>query len=202
MFIAFEGIDGSGKSTQIKLFAEYLRSKSINTFLTVEPGGTNSSEMINTIVRKFDIPKESRLLLFIADRIIHIKKIEEKLSEGRWVLTDRYSYSTLAYQGYGEGIAIKVIDDLLQRFCPLMPEVTFLLNISPESAINRIYTGDVIEKKGYDFYRRVRNGYLELAKRDKRVWIIDASGDIQQVHKRIIEKWENEVKRTKSGISA
>jgi len=202
LFIAFEGIDGSGKSTQIKLFAEYLRSKSINTFLTVEPGGTNSSEMINTIVRKFDIPKESRLLLFIADRIIHIKKIEEKLSEGRWVLTDRYSYSTLAYQGYGEGIAIKVIDDLLQRFCPLMPEVTFLLNISPESAINRIYTGDVIEKKGYDFYRRVRNGYLELAKRDKRVWIIDASGDIQQVHKRIIEKWENEVKRTKSGISA
>ncbi len=202
MFIAFEGIDGSGKSTQIKLFAEYLRSKSIDTFLTVEPGGTDSSEMINTIVRKFDIPKESRLLLFIADRIIHIKKIEEKLNEGRWVLTDRYSYSTLAYQGYGEGIAIKVIDDLLQRFCPLMPEVTFLLNISPESAINRIYTGDVIEKKGYDFYRRVRNGYLELAKRDKRVLIIDASGDIQQVHKKIIEKWENEVKRIKSGISA
>jgi len=202
LFIAFEGIDGSGKSTQIKLFAEYLRSKSIDTFLTVEPGGTDSSEMINTIVRKFDIPKESRLLLFIADRIIHIKKIEEKLNEGRWVLTDRYSYSTLAYQGYGEGIAIKVIDDLLQRFCPLMPEVTFLLNISPESAINRIYTGDVIEKKGYDFYRRVRNGYLELAKRDKRVLIIDASGDIQQVHKKIIEKWENEVKRIKSGISA
>ncbi len=201
MFIAFEGIDGSGKSTQIKLFKDYLKSKSIDAFVTAEPGGTEASKMLDFIIRNFDIPTEARLLLFISDRIIHIKEIEEKLNRGEWVLTDRYSYSTLAYQGYGECMDIKMIRELLDRFCPLMPAVTFLLNISPKCAINRAGMHDLIERKGYEFYRQVSEGYLQLTKNDKRIVVIDASGSINDVHKKIIEKWENEIERTKSRIS-
>ena len=124
MFIAFEGIDGSGKTTQIKLFNDYLKAELIKTFLTAEPGGTVISKSIDSIVRKYDISAEARLLLFLADRVIHIKKIREMMSKGFMVLTDRYSYSTVAYQGYGEGLDVNMIWKMLDLFCPLVPDAT------------------------------------------------------------------------------
>ncbi len=195
MFIAFEGIDGSGKTTQIKLFNDYLKKKLIKTFLTAEPGGTTISKSIDLIVKNYDIPAEARLLLFLADRVIHIQKIEEMMRNGKMVITDRYSYSTVAYQGYGEGLNVNMIWKMLDIFCPLTPDIVIFLDVSPESVINRYDHKDMFERKGNEFYHKVANGYREMAKANKRIYTIDASGSIKDVHKSIVRLWENEIRR-------
>ncbi len=196
MFIAFEGIDGAGKTTQIKLFNDYLKAKSIKTFLTVEPGGTTISKSIDSVVKKCNIPAEARLLLFLADRVIHIKKIREMINKGFLVITDRYSYSTVAYQGYGEGLDVNMIWKMLNLFCPLVPDATIFLDVLSESVINRYEHKDIIERKGDDFYCRVISGYRQMAKTNKSIHTVNASGSVDDVHKLIVKLWENEIRRT------
>ena len=194
-FITFEGGEGCGKSTQIRLLAGRLRAAGREVLLTREPGGTGLAEKIRALVREeSDDPPNSRAetLLFLASRAQVVEGvIRPALESGTWVLCDRFADSTFAYQGYGRGLDL---DELrrINSFATggLAPDRTILLNVSPEVSAKRMRareaatnTGaDRMEKAGDDFHFRLRRGFLELAAAEpERFSVIQADGGVEEV---------------------
>ena len=194
-FITFEGGEGCGKSTQIRLLAGRLRAAGREVLLTREPGGTGLAEKIRALVREeSDDPPNSRAetLLFLASRAQLVESvIRPALVSGTWVLCDRFADSTFAYQGYGRRLDL---DELkrINSFATggLAPDRTILLNVSPEVSAKRMRareaatnTGaDRMEKAGDDFHSRLRRGFLELAAAEpERFSVIQADGGVEEV---------------------
>lgn len=194
-FISFEGIEGAGKSTQVRLLGDYLRAKGYDVLTTEEPGGTEVGLKIRKILLD---PHNSmnpltELLLYSAVRAEHIREvIYPALMRGTIVIIDRFSDSTLAYQGYGRGIDLAIIKTLNEIVAPgLKPFVSFLLDIDASEGLRRnagARKEDRFELETIEFHNRVREGYLQIAREEGgRVKIIDASGEIEEVNKKIIE---------------
>ena len=194
-FITFEGPEGGGKSTHIRLLAERLRADGRTVLVTREPGGTPLAEKIRGLVREeLDDPPVTRseVLLFLAARAQVVSQvIRPALARGEWVLCDRFADSTFAYQGYGRGIDV----GLLRNFNDfategLVPDLTILLDVPLEVSRSRLAArqaatataADRIEQAGTMFHRRLREGFLELAQAEpKRFAVIDSSGGVEQV---------------------
>ncbi|MFL2713018.1 MAG: dTMP kinase [SAR86 cluster bacterium] len=191
--ISFEGIEGVGKSTQISLLKEYLESKKYLVEIYREPGSTITGEKIRDILlnNSSQLSDKAELLLMFAARA---ELINQKINKSKadFILFDRFYDASIAYQGYGRNLSKTFINELtLFIECP-EPNLSFLLDISVEEGFSRKTndTKDRIESAGIEFFNNVRNGYLEIAK-DKRFVTIDASNNIQFIHKSIIKNIES-----------
>ncbi len=182
-FISFEGIDGSGKSTQIKKVRELLRNYNKNIIFTREPGGTKESELIRNLILKpnIDINFEDKteILLLLAARYEHFKKlIQPEILKGSVIVCDRFIDSTLAYQCSNKALKdfyLYVSKELIYDF---QPDLTILLDISPSDAIKRINNRKVknrYDSKDLKYFQKVRKNYLELAKKNKKIIKLSAS---------------------------
>jgi dTMP kinase len=196
--ISFEGVDGVGKSTQIKLFIDRLDKYNLNSVLLREPGGTSLSEKIRDLLldKNNIISDLSETLLFLAARSDLVnKKIEPNLNKkDLYVICDRFLDSTLAYQSYGRGVNLNLVNIITKEVTKnIVPSTTFLLNCDIELSMERIGNVDRMEKEGILFLSKVKNGFLELAKENKKRYIVlDANEDIISIHNLV---WENFKKR-------
>ncbi len=209
-FITFEGGEGSGKSVQLHLLAEHLRASGAQIATTREPGGTEIGKEIRRLLvegskDKFD--EITEILLFYADRRIDLTRvILPALQEGKFVLSDRFNDSTIAYQFYGSGkFADTGIMDMLYQTVAgsLKPDITFLLDIEPRLGLKRSFdkAGTMANKElrfenvDISFHERLRNGYLQMAaKEPERFVVIDASGSIEEVHAAIMREFAKRCK--------
>ena len=196
MFITFEGADGCGKTTQMKLLAEYLEKKGIDVVLTREPGAKGLGEKVREILLNYEGPVSDRCesFLFLADRAQNIDIIvNPAVEEGKIVLCDRHIDSTVAYQGYGRGLDIERIN-MLNNIATngRKPDLTFVFDIDIETSMARVgKEKDRMESAGKDFHNRVRQGYLELAKQEpQRIKVIDAAKSIEEIHAEVIKIFE------------
>jgi len=190
-FITFEGIEGVGKSTQLVHAALYLQSRGIDPVLTREPGGTPLAEQLRNLVlepRDEPVTATAELLIIFAARASHVAgKIRPALRRGRWVLCDRFTDATEAYQGGGRDLNAAWIRQLAKIAHPrLTPDLTILLDAPPAIALGRMEKRglrlDRIETEDVAFFERVRRGYLSIAEREpSRVRLIDATANEQQV---------------------
>mgnify|MGYP001302357031 CR=1 FL=1 len=178
-FIVFEGIDGSGKSTQIDLLGEYLNSKGIDFVQTREPGGTELAENLRKIMLEEKIDGMTEMLVVLAARNDHIQKfIKPNLSSGKWVICDRFTDSTIAYQGFARGISMNLIEKLssLIENQIIINKIIFL-DIDPEVAIERIRsrnkTFDKFDSENINFFQLVREGfkYASLSRKENSLWV-------------------------------
>lgn len=199
--MTFEGGEGCGKSTQVKRLAEHLRSKGVEVVLTREPGGTRLAELIRGLLKdeREDPPCDrSELLLFLAARAQLVRNvIVPALDSGKWVLSDRFSDSTFAYQGYGRGLPLDSLRLMNCFACEgLKPDLTLLLDVRPDVAAARMRrreaatntSADRIELAGDGFHSRLRAGFLELAKAEPdRMKVIDANGSPDEVWAQILQ---------------
>ena len=188
--ISFEGIEGVGKSTQIILLKDYLESKNFSVEVFREPGSTIAGEKIRNILldTSHELTNETELLLMFAARAeLVTHKINNNKSD--YLLLDRFYDASIAYQGYGRNLSIPLIESLISfTKCPV-PENSFLLDISVEEGFSRKTHDkkDRIESSSTTFFNKVREGYLSIAKENEnRFTIVDASMDIDEIHKKII----------------
>lgn len=192
-FITIEGCDGCGKSTQIELLKKSLLDKKADFVFTREPGGTEISERIRDVIGDpsyADMDMYTELLLYEAARRQHAVMIQRQLDEGKLVFCDRFTHSTVAYQGYGRGLDLGVIE-----YCngiamgSLNIDLTLFVDLPPKEAFARKGGADKtdrLECEAMDFYNRVYNGYKEMAKRDEKIVTIDGRGSRREVLGRII----------------
>jgi dTMP kinase len=200
-FITFEGIEGSGKTTQVRLLAEYLTGKGVQHVVTREPGGTVIGEKIRALLldpQSRGMVPVSELLLYGAARSQHIDEIiEPALGEGKVVLCDRFTDATMAYQGHGRGIplnVIRVVNSLASA--DVKPDLTILLDLDPEKGLARARARNQAEgatsttrfdDEEIAFHTRVREGYLEIAREDTaRVRVVSAEPPAEKVAKQIV----------------
>ncbi|MHC4711869.1 MAG: dTMP kinase [Planctomycetota bacterium] len=196
-FIVFEGVDGSGKSTQAFLLTKFLGERKVRVLPTREPGGTDTAEKMREILLDpggEDLSAECELLLYMASRAQHVERvIKPSLEKGIIVVCERYNWSSIAYQGYAGGLPIDMVEEI-GRFATegLEPDLTVVLDIDPEIAVTREMTPaegrsyDRIERKGVEFQHKVRAGFLELARRHpERSRVVDASLPAKRVHEEI-----------------
>jgi len=198
MFITFEGIDFCGKSTQIELLKSYLLKNKKKVQVLREPGGTEISEKIRTMLLDKENSKmlmEAEFLLFSASRAQLVReKIRPYLDEGIYVISDRFHDSSTAYQGYGRRISIEVILNIHKlAIGNTIPDITFFIDIPVEIAEQRRQEKlseqlDRIENSNMDFYSRVRKGYFELAKNENRFRILDGIDNVENIHEKIINE--------------
>jgi dTMP kinase len=198
LFITFEGGDGSGKSTQYRLFAEYLRNRGFDVVTTREPGGTRISEKIRDLLLDpecTEMDDMTEALLFAASRAQHVEElIKPSVEAGKIVLCDRFVDSSIVYQGFGRGLGdcVRAINEHAVR--GMYPDVTFLLDISPEEGRKRNgKTGknDRLEKQSMEYHAMVAEGYRKLAAAEPdRFIVIDASGSIEKVASDITDAFE------------
>lgn len=198
-FITFEGPEGGGKSTHVRELAEQLRAEGKTVLVTREPGGTRLAELIRGLVREeVEDPPVTRceVLLFIAARAQVVSEvIRPALARGEWVICDRFADSTFAYQGYGRGIDVGLLKNFNDFATEgLVPDLTILLDVPPEISKARLAerqaatatSADRIEQAGDMFHRRLRDGFLELAKAEPdRFVVIDSSGPREEVSDRV-----------------
>ena len=201
LFVTFEGIEGSGKTTQIRKAADYLKEEGIPCVMTGEPGGTPlGGELRKILLDKtaLELSGRTELLLFAADRAQHVEEvIAPAMGKGEVVLCDRFSDATIAYQGYGRGQDLGHIRSLCTFASrSLAPDMTFLFDISADTGLDRITdrasrAGDApredrFERERLKFHEMVRDGYLTLAREEPdRFRVIDASRDIDAVHRNV-----------------
>ena len=192
LFITFEGPDGCGKTTQMKLLAEYLEKKGEKVVLTREPGGKGLGEKVREILLNYDgeVSDRCESFLFLADRAQNIDIIvNPAVKAGKIVLCDRHIDSTVAYQGYGRGLDIERIN-MLNNLATngKKPDLTFVFDVDVETSMKRVgKEKDRMESAGIDFHNRVRQGYLELAKQEpNRIKVIDATKSIEEIHDEVI----------------
>jgi dTMP kinase len=194
-FISFEGIEGSGKSTQVQLLADYLRNKGFSVVQTEEPGGTLISLKIRELLLSLDsrgMDPVTELLLYNASRVQHSREvIMPALERGDIVITDRFCDSTVAYQGYGRGIDLKLIDSI-DRISTggLRPDITILLDVEVGTGLRRnkkINKNDRLEQEKSSFHEKVREGFLSIAASEpERIQLVNCSDTIEQVNDTII----------------
>jgi dTMP kinase len=199
LFITLEGVEGSGKTTQAKLIAETLRARGYRVLATREPGGTRAGDMIRAIFLDpaIALHAEAELLLVLADRAQHVREqLQPALAQRTIVISDRYSDSTIAYQGYGRGLDLTLLSHL-NEFATggTRPDLTFVLDCPVEAGLARTRQRmhgkerqpDRFEGERADFHRRVREGFLAIARAEaERVTVIDASAPIAEVTATII----------------
>jgi dTMP kinase len=197
MFISLEGIEGCGKTTQIRQLSQYFEEQGYPYMVTRQPGGTAIGEKIRSILLDpacKDMDPTAELLLYMADRAQHINElIKPSLDQGKYVLCDRYFDATVVYQGFARGLDIQFILDLHRIiFQDLKPDLTLLLDLPPTIGLARAWheldsggrsgTESRFEEETINFHEKVRQGYLKLARLEpERFKIIDASGKIDQV---------------------
>jgi dTMP kinase len=194
-FITFEGIDGCGKSTQAKLLLEYMNKSVVETILVREPGGTNISESIREILlhsSSGQMGDRTESLLMTASRAqLTQEVIIPNMDQGKFVIADRYSDSTLAYQGGGRNLDIEWLIELNNYATfTLLPDITFFVDIRSEEALRRLDSNkDRIEGEGIEFQARVRKTYHELAERfNDRYVILDGYGKIDDIHQKVLNE--------------
>lgn len=198
-FITFEGIDGSGKSTQLRMLAGDLRGCGVDLVTTQEPGGTPLGKRLRSAFLETEevVAPISELLLFAADRAQHVELlIKPSITQGRVVISDRYADATFAYQGAGRGFDEKLVNEVIQLATGgLKPDLTVFFDITVDEAIRRMTEHEGperiqnrMDRENSEFYERVRNAYLGIAQREpERFRTIDASGSIVDVYTRVLD---------------
>lgn len=208
MFITFEGPDGSGKTTQARLFAEHLEASGYAVLFTREPGGTPISEQIREVIlskRNWAMQNETEALLFSAARAqIVAELIRPALAAGKIVVCDRYADSTLAYQGYGLGLDLDALR-AITRFATggLVPDLTFYVDVPVEVGLARRHRGETnrLDQKAIAYHARVREGFLALMRAEPHRWVvIDGTCSIEQVQQAIQRQAERRLENLKSDI--
>ena len=190
LFLTLEGAEGVGKSTNIEFITQYLAQRNIDYVLTREPGGTQLAEKIRDLllaVHEESMSELTELLLVFAARAQHLDKvIEPALAAGKWVVCDRFTDATFAYQGAGRGLSVETIEQLQSMVQgELRPDLTLILDLDPEIGMERANSRgelDRFEREQQSFFRLVRQGYLDIAQAEPdRCLIIDASKPLQSV---------------------
>ncbi|RUM81356.1 MAG: dTMP kinase [Candidatus Thioglobus sp.] len=193
-FITIDGVEGAGKSTQITFICDYLKAKGVKVILTREPGGTDVGEKIRTLLLSNSTGKmhaDTELMLMFAARNEHIQnKIMPALGRGDWVLSDRFTDASYAYQGGGRGLDVERIAQLeqwvLQDFTP---DMTLLLNVPVEIGMSRVESRgkkDRIELEATDFFNRVRQAYIDRSEQfPERIKLIDSSQTVEHTKQQI-----------------
>lgn len=194
MFITFEGIDLAGKTTQVQLLAKFLKEKGHEVVILREPGGTEISEKIRTLLldSSNQLTSFTELFLFEAARSDLVQKIiKPSLEKGTIVICDRFWDSTIAYQGYGRNIPLEFIEMCNQYASGgLEPDLTFFVDISLETMIQRVKNKriDRMEKEPDDFIERVINGFREIAKRySSRIYVLKGTDSVETIHQNIVK---------------
>lgn len=201
-FITFEGIDGCGKTTQLRMLEEYLAGTGRPFVATRQPGGTTLGRLIRAALldpAHGHVEPLAELLLYAADRAQHVRELVlPSLEAGSIVLSDRYADATVAYQGYGRGFDLKLIAELNELATGgLKPDLTLLFDLDVTTGLSRVNRrgdevsaeaqADRLDREPSEFHERVRRGYLEMAAREpERFRIIPADGSIDEIHKRVI----------------
>jgi len=198
-FITFEGIDGSGKSTQLRMLAGDLRARGIDVISTHQPGGTPLGRLLREAFLETEetVAPMAELLLFAADRAQHVEfLIKPALAEGRIVISDRYADATSAYQGAGRGFPEKTVKEVIRLATGgLKPNLTLFFDISVETAIKRMEARheegegrNRMDTETSDFYSQVRKAYLRIAKNEpRRFKVLDANGSIEETQAKVVE---------------
>lgn len=193
LFITFEGADGCGKTTQLNLLKEYLEKNGYDVLVTREPGGKGLGEKFREILLNYDgvVSERCESFLFLADRAQNIDTIvKPAINVGKIVLCDRHIDSSVAYQGYGRGLDIEEIKQLNTLATGgLLPDLTLVFDIDIETSMKRVgKEKDRMESAGNEFFNRVRNGYLELAKHEpKRIKVVNSTASIEEIHEQVIK---------------
>lgn len=202
MFITFEGLDYSGKSTQVQLLVSRLSRKQFNVLLLREPGGTDIGERIRTILldkEAMAMTTMAELFLFSASRAQLVEEvIRPALNEGLVVICDRFYDSTTAYQGMGRQIGMETVQTINRAAVGgLVPALTLFIDIPPEEVEKRMRRSqggkDRMESNGRDFYGRVRQGYLDLAKKEKRFVVINGMQSIDVIEEEVWSHVESHI---------
>ncbi|MEA3408262.1 MAG: dTMP kinase [Chloroflexota bacterium] len=202
MFISFEGPDGSGKTTQAGLLCQALEAKGLNVVQTREPGGTSIGEQIRGLLHDMAneamVPK-TESLLYSAARAQHVEEvIIPALERGAIVVSDRYAESTLAYQGYGHGLALETLERITDfATAGIYPDLVIYLDLAVAEGLGRKRRDrregrgewNRMDQQELAFHRRVREGYLEMARRDHPRWLVlDASRPVEALHQAILDR--------------
>jgi dTMP kinase len=200
-FITLEGIDGAGKSSHVAFLRERIAARGVEVVVTREPGGTPGGEALRELVLKMPMGGIAEALVMFAGRSEHLAKvIEPALAAGRWVLCDRFSDATFAYQCGGRGLSREVFATLERLVHPhLQPDATFLFDLDPALAYERqraqSRTPDKFESETADFFRRVREAYLERARENAgRFHVIDASAPLESVRAKLGEAFDQSLR--------
>jgi len=199
-FITFEGIDGSGKSTQVRLLASALRLRGFEIVATREPGGTPLGKRLRSALldTQEHVDPLAELLLYAADRAQHVRTLLlPALESNHIVLSDRYADATVAYQGAGRGFPPQLIEQVVALATGgLKPDLTLVFDLSVAAGMARTSRradvahpkGDRLEIEDAEFHTRVREAYLQIAAREPdRVRVVDASGSVEETHERVLE---------------
>lgn len=198
-FITFEGIDGSGKSTQLRLLANFLRESGCEVVLTREPGGTPVGNRLRAALLDAheEVDPLTELLVFAADRAQHVRRVlRPALAAGRVVFSDRYADATAAYQGAGRGFSPQLISEIIQLATEdLKPDLTLLFDLSVDDSTTRTrrrtngtYQGDRLDSENAEFHNRVRDAYLRLAAAEpERIKVISTNQPLELTHQRVKE---------------
>ena len=200
LFITFEGVDGCGKTTQMDLLAKYLQTQGYEVVITREPGAKGLGEKIREILLHYDgeVSSKAESFLFLADRAQHIDKIvNPAIENGKIVLCDRHTDSTIAYQGYGRGVNIdklRMLNNLATG--DRKPDITFVFDIDIETSMSRVgQEKDRMESSGVEFFNNVRKGFLEIAKQEpERVKVISSDKSIDEIHREVLEYIQTKIK--------
>lgn len=203
LFITIEGPDGSGKSTQIKKLAEYLKKKGSAVIVTREPGGTKISERIREIIldrENIEMDPVTEALLYAASRAQHVAEvIQPALESGKTVICDRFVDSSIVYQGIGRGLGVEAVENVNRIAVKnILPQITFLFQLCPEVGLERKTEQgekDRLEQEALDFHQRVFEGYQGLkALYPQRIVVVDANRSIEEIHKDIVLAIEERLK--------
>jgi dTMP kinase len=198
IFITLEGMDGCGKSTQIEMLGQALESRGLDIVITREPGGTPVGESVRSLLvsdASVGIAAATELFLIVGARAQHVVElIKPSVAAGKIVISDRYTDSTVAFQGHGRGLDLSMIDEINELATGgFRPDLTILFDLDPAVARSRLnarpmsgWMGAVDEEK-LDFHTRVREGYLDLATREaNRIRVVEASGSLEETHAKVM----------------
>lgn len=212
LFITFEGIDGSGKSTQMRMLASVLRLRGLDVVSTREPGGTPFGKRLRGALLDLHeyVDPLAELLLFASDRAQHVSTLlRPALEGGHIVLSDRYADATRAYQGAGRGFPPELIREVIGlATAGLKPDLTLIFDLPVAECVARArrrvhdgHKGDRLDSEDVAFHTRVRNAYLQIAREEpERVRVIDASGSIEETHTRVLDIIMRFIKSRETGV--